>query len=126
MPSLHVNVYANGALVGRADLRPIDAGVGTYGGPFHPGEGYGPIRPVVLELMRRAWTRDEEPSEGDLREAYRRHDALELEVRTPDGVTLHPVTVHIEDAGGGVWADAEPRVELVGLPGVEARRYFGG
>ena len=124
MRALHATVYANGALVGHADLFPVDLATGTYGGPFHPGEGYRAIRPIVLELMRRAWPRQQAPSAGRLREAYRRHEALALEVRTEGGEALHPSAVYIEDAGG-VWTDVAPRVELLGLPDEEARLHFG-
>jgi hypothetical protein len=124
MPALHVTIYAGGAPVGHADLHPIDPGTGAYGGPFHPGAGYGAIRPVVLELVRRAWPRSESRSAGRLREAYRHHDALALEVRTEGDEALHPAAIFIDDASG-VWTDAAPRIELVGLPEAEARRYFG-
>jgi hypothetical protein len=77
----------------------------------------------VLELMRRAWPRGSPPSAGHLREAYRCHDALALEVRVSGDAVLHPAEVYIEDAGG-VWTDAAPRIELVGLPEAEARRHF--
>ncbi|HLT47903.1 MAG TPA: hypothetical protein VK002_11790 [Rubricoccaceae bacterium] len=125
MSALRVSVYANGAFVGHADLRPVDPETGTYGGPFNPGEGYAAVRPVVLELMRRTWPRQQAESAAHLREAYRRHDALALEVRTEAGEPLHPSAVYVEDAGG-VWTDAVPRVELLGLPDEEARRHFGG
>jgi hypothetical protein len=124
MPTVPVTLYANGVVIGHADLHPIDPELGVYGGPFHPGEGYTTIRPIVLELMRRVWPRGEAASARRLREAYRRHDALHIEVRTEGGEELHPATFHIEDAGG-VWTDAAPRVELVGLPDAEVRHHFG-
>jgi hypothetical protein len=124
MPPMHASVYANGVLVGHADLEWIDVFMGVCGGPFHPGEGYDAIRPVVLELMRRVWARGATADAARLREAYRQHDALELEVRTPEGAALHPATIHIEDASG-LWKDVAPRIELQGLPSAEVRRHFG-
>jgi hypothetical protein len=121
---MHASIYANGALVGHAELRPLDVLMGICGGPFHPGEGYTTIRPVVLELMRRVWTRGAAVDTKRLREAYRKHDALQLEVRTPEGDVLHPASVHIEDASG-LWKDVAPRIELQGLPSAEVRRHFG-
>ena len=125
MRSLRASIYANGALIGHADLQVLDPSMGTFGGAFHPDEAYDAIRPVVLELMRRAWPRRQATSARHLREAYRRHDALDLEVRTAEGAVLHPATVHIEDAGG-VWTDEAPRIELLGLPEAEAQRHFPG
>ena len=125
MPNLQAAIYANGTYIGEADLRPLDPAMGVYGGTFHPNEAYRAVRPVVLELMRRAWPRQHSASESHLREAYRRHDALDIEVRTADGAALHPTTVHIEDAGG-VWRDEAPRIELLGLPEEEAQRHFSG
>lgn len=123
MPDLTVAVYANGTLVGHADLQPLDPSLGVYGGAFQPNEGYDAVRPVVLELMRRAWPRQQSTSPPHLREAYRRHDALDIEVRTEAGDVLHPTTVHIEDAGG-VWTDEAPQIELRGLPSAEADHHF--
>ncbi|MDX1418464.1 MAG: hypothetical protein R3181_00740 [Rubricoccaceae bacterium] len=123
MPQLTVAVYANDALVGHADLHPLDPPLGVYGGAFEPTEGYGAIRPVVLELMRRAWPRQRAESPPHLDEAYRRHAGLALEVRTEAGEGLHPTSVHIEDAGG-VWTDEAPRIEVRGLPDAEARRHL--
>lgn len=123
-PPMHASIYANGDLVGHADLAPLDVEMGICGGPFHPGSGYDVIRPTVLELMRRVWTRGHGASTALLREAYRRHDALDLEARTPEGEMLHPTTIHIEDASG-MWKDVEPRIELQGLPSAEVDRHFG-
>ena len=123
MPPVHATVYANGVLIGHADLRPLDSTAGTYGGPFHPAEDYAAVRPTVLELMRRSWPRQERTSAGHLREAYRRHDALVLAVHVTGDEVLHPDAVYIEDAGG-VWTDPTPRIEVQGLPVAERRRYF--
>jgi hypothetical protein len=121
--TLHAAIFANDALIGHADLRAYDPALGIYGGRFYPGEGYGAIRPIVMELMQEVWTRGRTADAGRLAGAYQRHDALTLEVRTPEGEPLHPATVHLEDASG-TWRDGEPRIELVGLPSEEAMRFF--
>lgn len=114
-------VFARSTLIGKALLRPLDKGLGIYGGPMETMPGYASVEGVIRRVMEHIV--DGVGDEASLSAAFRERDSLGLLVRTGSGALLHPGTVHIED-----WRPWLPEedvwVELLEVPREEARAAF--
>ncbi len=114
-------VCARSALIGTARLRPLDKGLGIYGGPMETMPGYASVEGVIRRLMEHIV--DGVGNEASLSAAFRERDSLGLLVRAGSGALLHPGAVHIED--WGPWLPEEDVwVELLEVPREEARAVF--
>jgi hypothetical protein len=113
--TLRCRVYANGMLVGSAELRPADPPMGSASGSFYPNDDYEEIRPIVREHNLYDGTLGE-VNERKRMEAEAKIDALRLSVITEDGEALDPLSgVHIVDFSEEL--DEEPyELEVLGLP----------
>src|SRR5262245_18685445 len=86
---LRCNVYANGILVGSAELVPADPPMGYASGSFYPNDNYKKIQIIIREHHLYDGTLGK-VNEQNLREAQARIDALRLSVITEDGEVPDP------------------------------------
>ena len=113
--TLRSHVYANGMLVGSAELRPADPPMGCASGPFYPNDNYQKIQPIIRGHNLYDGTLGEVNEQKRI-EAQDKIDALRLSVTTEDGEALDPLSgVHIADFSGEL--DEDPyELEVLGLP----------
>jgi hypothetical protein len=109
------HVYANGMLVGSADLMPADPPMGVASGPFYPNDDYQKIQPVLREHNLYDGTLGEVNAQK-LREAQDKIYALRLSVITEAGDILDPLGgVNIVDFSEEL--DEDPyQIDVLGLP----------
>jgi hypothetical protein len=113
-------VYANGILVGAAELSAGDPPMGVAFGAFLPDGAYKEIQPIVRENSIGL------PAVADTQERIERqakYDALRLSVITEDGEVLEAVGIGIIDFSEEL--DTDPYLlEVVGIPSEVYRRLF--
>jgi hypothetical protein len=109
------HVYANGILVGSAELTAADPPMGAASGPFYPNDNYKKIQPVIREHNLYDGTLGE-VDEQKLWEAQNKINALRLSVITEDGEALTPLSgVNIVDFSEEL--DEDPyQLDVLGLP----------
>ncbi len=122
MKPIAVQVFAEGLLIGRAEIRPIDPPKGVYGGPFAPELGYLNVEPTIRRLME--CIMDPSPDRVALTRAFLARDQLGLEARSDAGVVFHPAAVHIQDSRAWI-PGATTELHLLGVPPEEAEMCFG-
>ncbi len=112
---MRCNIYANGELVGWAELNSADPPMGCASGPFHPNDNYKKIQPIIREYHLYDGTLGEVDSQKRI-EAQAKIDALRLSVVTEDGEVLDPACgVHIADFSEEL--DEDPyQIDVIGLP----------
>jgi hypothetical protein len=113
--ALRCHVYADGMLVGSAELMAEDPPMGCAGGPFYPNDDYKKIQPIIRGPNLYDGTLGE-VNEQKRMEAQDKIDALRLSVITEAGEALDPLSgVHIADFSGEL--DVDPyELEVLGLP----------
>jgi hypothetical protein len=112
---LRCYVYANGILVGSAELIPTDPPMGCASGPFSPNDDYKKIQPIIREHNLYDGTLGEVNEQKRI-EAEAKIEALRLSVITEDGEDLDPLSgVHIVDFSEEL--DEDPyQLDVLGLP----------
>src|SRR5262245_12158929 len=91
------HLYANGELVGWAELIHTDPSMGYVSGPFYPNESYKKIQPVIREHHLCDGTLGEK-DEKRLKEVQAHISALRMVAITENGEVLDPIAgVHIVD-----------------------------
>ena len=112
---LRCRVYANGRLIGSAELIPADPPMGCASGPFYPNDSYRKIQPIIREYHLYDGTLGEVNGQKRI-ETEAKIDALRLSVTTEDGEVLDTeVGVHIADFSEEL--DEEPyQLDVLGLP----------
>jgi hypothetical protein len=113
--TLRCNVYANGKLIGVAELAPADPPMGSASGSFYPNDDYKKIQPVIREHNLYDGTLGEVDEEKRL-VSEAKINALGLSVITEDGEALDPSNgVHIVDFSEEL--DEDPyQLDVLGLP----------
>jgi hypothetical protein len=112
---LKCNVYANGKLVGSAELAPADPPMGSASGPFYPNDNYRKIRPLIREYLLYDGTLGGADAQKRL-EAQAKIDALGLSVITEDGEVLDSASsVNIADFSEELTEDPY-QLDVLGLP----------
>src|SRR5215470_11392343 len=109
------HVYANGALVGSAELMAADPPMGVASGPFYPNDDYKKIQPIIREHNLYDGTLGS-VNEQKLWDSQAKISALRLSVTTEDGETLDPLSgVNIVDFSEEL--DEDPyQIDVLGLP----------
>ena len=112
---LRCNVYANGILIGSAELVGADPPMGCAEGPFYPNDSYKEIQPIIREHHLYDGTLGEVNQEK-MREVEAKISALRLSVITEDGEILDPQSgFHIADYSEEL--DEDPyELDVLGLP----------
>src|SRR5215468_8698452 len=86
---LRCHVYANGVLIGSAELIPADPPMGYASGPFYPNDSYRKIQPIIREYHLYDGTLGEVNEQKRI-EAQAKIDELSISVITEDGEALDP------------------------------------
>ena len=112
--TIRCNIYANGKLIGRAELAPADPPMGSASGSFYPNDDYKKIQPVIREHNLYDGTLGE-VDEGKRLVTEAKINALGLAVITEAGETLDPLNgVHIVDFSEEL--DEDPyQIDVLGL-----------
>jgi hypothetical protein len=112
--TLRCRVYANGKLIGSAELAPADPPMGSASGSFYPNDDYKKVQPLIREHHRYDGTLGGVDEEKRI-VAEAKIDALGLSVITEDGETLDPLNgVHIVDFSEEL--DEDPyQLDVLGL-----------
>ena len=112
---LRCRVYANGMLIGSAELIPVDPPMGCASGPFYPNDSYRKIQPIIREYHLYDGTLGEVNGQKRI-EAEAKIDALRLSVTTEEGEVLDTeVGVHIADFSEELGEDPY-QLDVLGLP----------
>lgn len=112
---MRCKLYANGELIGWAELISADPPMGCASGPFYPNDNYRKIQPIIREYNLYDGTLGEVNEQKRLK-AQAKIDALRLSVITEDGEVLDPLSgVHIVDFSEELKEDPY-QLDVLGLP----------